>query len=191
MSDFIIASSGFILPHNNYFKPFDPKDELGDAIFNRSIGSSVNPEILKFYQDKNVYRSETINKAYNDYIASQSFEDYINLINIAIDIFKEIDFSAFFKLQATNINLSPMSFKFCLDVVSGKFNSNYNDYAIIPFNIRFIINNGLTNDKSLCNIKELEKQSFFINNWETFLSDLADNKDRFLVFFRYIFADYY
>jgi len=191
MSDYIVASSGFILPHNNYFKPFQPKDTVTDAIFNRSIVTNLNPQILKFYQDENVYRSETINKAYNDYLSSKSFEDYINLINIATDIFKEIDFLAFFKLQCTNINLSQISFKFCLDVVSGKFPSTYNVYSVVPFNIRFTINNGLTNDKATANIRELEKASPYVNNWETFLSELSDNRDAMLIFIKYILADYY
>ena len=191
MTDYIIASSGFILPANNYFKPFEPKDTITDAIFNRSIVTSLNPQVLKFYQDKNVFRSETINSALNDYLSTKSFEDYINLINIATDIFKEIDFSSFFKLQATNVNLSPISFKFCLDVVSGKFVSNYNEYSIIPFNIRFVINNGLTNDKVLDNIRQLEKSSYYISNWETFLSELSNNKDALLTFIKYILADYY
>jgi hypothetical protein len=191
MTDYIIASSGFILPANNYFKPFEPKDTITDAIFNRSIVTSLNPQVLKFYQDKNVFRSETINSALNDYLSTKSFEDYINLINIATDIFKEIDFSSFFKLQATNVNLSPISFKFCLDVVSGKFISNYNEYSIIPFNIRFVINNGLTNDKVLDNIRQLEKSSYYISNWETFLSELSNNKDALLTFIKYILADYY
>lgn len=189
--DYIIASSGFILPANTYFKPFEPKDTITDAIFNRSIVTNLNPQILKFYQNENVYRSETINKAFNDYLASKSFDDYINLINITTDILKDIDFSSFFKLQATNVNLSPISFRFCLDMVSGKFNSNYKDYSIIPFNIRFVINNGLTNDKALENIRQLEKSNFYINNWETFLSELSNNKDALITFIKYIFADYY
>lgn len=191
MKKIITASSGFMLPCGIYFKPFDPKDPAETIIFNRTTGSSINQDILKFYQEKNVYRSETINKAYNSYIATKSFEDFINLINITIEIFKDIEFSSFFKMQASNVNLSNISIKFCLDVVSGKFNTNYRDYDILPFSVRFTISNGLTSDKSLSYIKEMESNNLNSHSWENFISELAEDKNKFLVFFRYIFVDYY
>lgn len=192
-TNFIISSGGFIIPANNYFKPFDPKGPDIDSIFNRTMASSINPEILRFYQDKNVYSSDLINKAFQSYFADDSFDNYINLINIMLDIFKEIDFLTFFKLQAANSNLSPISFKFCLDVVSEKFITNYMDYAIVPFNIRFIINNGVTEAKALENIRKIEKSCLYnqINNWETYLSRLANDRDAMITFIKYIFADYY
>ena len=108
------------------------------------------------------------------------------------EIFKEIDFSSFFKLQAPNTSLSNISHKFCLDCINGKFFTNYRDYAIVPFNIRFVNNNALTTDKVKENIREFEKQTYYVNNWETFITELAGvNRDTFITFFKYIFADYY
>lgn len=192
MNEFIVAASGFMIPANNYFKPFQPEDTVSDAIFNRSIVASNDALLVEFYKNKNVYRSETINKLLNNYFESTTFENYIALVNIAIEIFKDIDFSSFFKLQATNTTLSNMSRKFCLDCINGKFFTNYRDYAIVPFNIRFVHNNGLTTDKVVENLREFEKQTYYVNNWETFLTELSEiNRDTFITFFKYIFADYY
>ena len=192
MKEFIVAASGFMIPMNSYFKPFEPEDTAFDTIFNRSIASTINTQLIEFYKNKNVYRSDTINKLLDQYQDQPTFENYMNLLNIAIDIFKEIDFSAFFKLQATNTNLSNMSRKFCLDCMSGKFFQNYRDYLIVPFNIRFVSNNAMTTDKVKENIHEFEKQSYYVNNWETFLTELSENnRDAFVTFFKYIFADYY
>lgn len=192
MNQFIVAASGFMIPQNPYFTAFEPDDTNLDSIFSRSIVAKNDSKMMEFYKNKNVYRSDTINKLLDTYQNNQSFENYIELVNVAIDIFKEIDFSSFFKLQATNTNLSNMSRKFCLDCMSGKFFTNYRDYAIVPFNIRFVSNNALTTDKVKENIHEFEKQSFYVNNWETFLTGLSElNRDTFITFFKYIFADYY
>lgn len=190
--NFIIAASGFMLPENSLFKPFTPEETISDSIFNRSIVASNDSTIIEFYKNKNVYRSDTINKLLDAYYNKPDFENYIALINVAIEIFKEIDFSSFFKLQATNTSLSNISHKFCLDCINGKFFSNYRDYAIVPFNIRFVNNNTLTTDKVKENIREFEKQTYYVNNWETFITELAGvNRDTFITFFKYIFADYY
>lgn len=192
MNEFIVAASGFMIPANNYFKPFQPEDTISDSIFNRSIVASNDATLVEFYKNKNVYRSDTINKLLDDYHDSPTFENYIALVNVAIEIFKEIDFSAFFKLQATNTTLSNISRKFCLDCINGKFFTNYRDYAIVPFNIRFVHNNALTTDKVIENLREFERQTYYVNNWETFLTDLSENnRDVFITFFKYIFADYY
>ena len=190
-NQFIVASSGFIIPANHYFKPFTEEDTVSDHIFNRSIVAANNAKVTEFYKDKNVYRSETINMIINDYLNDQSFDNFMKMLNVAIEIFKEIDFSAFFKLQATNTNLSSISYKFCLDIISGRYHNTYLDYSITPFNLRFTLNNGLTADKVAENIREFEKQSFYINNWETFLTELSRNKNAFVTFFKYVFADYY
>ncbi len=190
--NFIIAASGFMIPENSLFKPFTPEETISDSIFNRSIVASNDSTIIEFYKNKNVYRSDTINKLLDAYHNKPDFENYIALINVAIEIFKEIDFSSFFKLQATNTSLSNISHKFCLDCINGKFFSNYRDYAIVPFNIRFVNNNALTTDKVKENIREFEKQTYYVNNWETFITELAGvNRDTFITFFKYIFADYY
>lgn len=192
MNEFIVAASGFMIPANNYFKPFQPEDTISDSIFNRSIVASNDATLVEFYKNKNVYRSDTINKLLDSYHDCPTFENYIALVNVAIEIFKEIDFSAFFKLQATNTTLSNISRKFCLDCINGKFFTNYRDYAIVPFNIRFVHNNGLTTDKVVENLREFEKQTYYVNNWETFLTELSENsRDAFITFFKYIFADYY
>lgn len=191
--DFILATSGFILPKNTYFEQFKDDGSLTDEIFNRSVVVSTSSSLIEYFKNNVVYKSTTVNESYNKYLTTKEFEDYITLIDIVIDIVKDIDIATFFKVQATNKHLSNIAFKFCLDVTSGKFFTGYNDYNIIPFNIRFNINNNLTTEDSLSNIKQIEDnlKLNYISNWETFLTELGGNKDAFLIFYKFVFADYY
>lgn len=189
--DYIVASSGFIIPKNHYYQQFDPKESPADAFFNRNTIMTNNTKIIEFYKDHNVYRSEVISKALNDYINYNSFDNYIRLIDITTDVFKDITFMEFFKTQATNSYLSNLSYKFCLDVLGGKFTNNHKDYSIAPFNIRFITDKCLTSVDVNRRITEFEKASVFNNSWSNFLTELAENKQAFVTFFKYLFADCY
>lgn len=191
--EFILATSGFILPKNTYFEVFKNNDSLTDEIFNRSLVVSTSSSLINYFKENLVYKSNTVNECYNRYLTTKEFNDYITLIDIVVDILKDIDINVFFQLQATNKHLSSIAFNFCLDVTSGKFYTNYSDYNIIPFNIRFSINNNLTTQDTITNLKKIENnfKSSNIYNWELLLSKLAADRDAFLVFYKFMFADYY
>ncbi len=192
-NDIIISTSGFLLKKNQYFTDFTEDDATSDLIFNRDIITSTNKEIIDYYIHNDVYRSRSANIAYKDYNSESTFEHYIALVDIVTDIVKDMDYITFFKLQAANTHLSNMAFQFCLDVTSRKFLTNYRDYAILPFSLRFTIDNGLTTTKTLDNIKSLEKN--FSNNlqntWDDLLIELINNKPAMLTFYKFIFADFY
>lgn len=192
-NDLIIATSGFLLKKNQYFTFFTEDDVTSDLIFNRDIVTSTNKETIDYYIRNDVYRSRAVDIAYINYNGEPTFENYIALVDIVTDIVKDMDYITFFKLQAANTHLPNMSFQFCLDVTSRKFLTNYRDYAILPFSLRFTIDNGLTTTKSLDNIKALEKNfsNTMNNSWDSLLLDLIKDKQAMLTFYKFIFADFY
>lgn len=192
-ADFIYGSSGFILPSNSYYEKFDPlKDNYIESIFNRTTEVSNKAQMLEFYGDNQVYRSETINQAIDKYMADNSSENYLALYNIALDIFKLVDAATFFKLQAGNKHLSTMSNMFCSDIITRDFDRTYSNYAVLPFNLRWSPNNGITKSDAT---DKMEKVSRYTSNnyinWSNILPEYADNRTTFITFFRYIFADFY
>lgn len=194
MSPLIVATSGFILPENSYFEPFEVKDDVIESIFNRSVVSVVNKDLLQFYSDRNVYKSDLINKSVLEYMSKKDFDSFINLVNICVDILKPIGFLEFFKLQAGNKYLSNLSFKFCLDCVDMSILYRYNDYSVVPFNIRFTMADILTEQESVTRLKQIDdryNRSVKVFGWEEFFAHLTTNKDAFFTFFKYVFADYY
>ena len=190
----IVATSGFILPENIYYEPFEVKDEAIDRIFNRSIAPINNKELVEFYSDKNVYKSQVIENAIIQYLGTKDFESFMKLVDISIEILSRVGFLDFFRLQTANKYLSNLSFNFCLDCVNGNLIRNKNNYNLIPFNIRFSMSNQLTESDVLIRTKAIErefKESNFARNWPEFISRLMEDRDAFFVFFKYIFADYY
>jgi len=192
-NDLIIATSGFLLKKNQYFTDFTEDDVTSDLIFNRDIVTSTNKETIDYYVRNDVYRSRTIDEAYKNYNAEPNFNNYIALVDILTDIFKEMDYLTFFKLQAANTHLSNIAFQFCLDVTSRKFLTNYRDYGILPFSLRFTIDNGLTTTKALDNMKALEKNfsNTMFSSWDSLFVDLMDNRAAMTTFYKFILADFY
>lgn len=189
---FILATSGFIIPENSYYTQFTEEDIASDSIFNRSIITANDTTLINFFKTNQIYRSKLVNQAYEKYESTKSFEDYMTLIDFVIDILKDINFGAFFKIQADNRHLSNISFMFCRDVYSGKFMENYLQYNAMPFNARFTINNGNTSQTVAQKFKELDQYTpYFVNTWEQFMTEITNNRDAFLIFYKYIFADYY
>lgn len=128
-SEMIVATSGFILPANNYFYEFEPDSDIDD-ILNRSIVVN-NSTVHEFYKKQDVYKSESISKVYKDYITNKSFDNYIKLLDISMDILKDINCELFFKMQLTNRYLSPISLNFCKDLltVTNKPSSRIRNYT--------------------------------------------------------------
>jgi len=189
--NYILLTTGFLVPANSYFNIASKEYNFIKDLFNRTQGNVINSEILDFFKENEVYTSSIINNAYKKYLENKNFDNLISLVNITTDIFKNISFIEFIKLQMTNKHLSPISISFCFDLVEDNFIEKHANYYVIPSNIKFNLNNNLTKDKILENIKKIEKGNKFhvIENWENILSKLIVNKEAFETFFKYIFVD--
>ena len=190
MSVYIIGTSGFILPANNHFKPFTLEDELLDRIFSKSIIKHIDNNLVNFYNNEEVYRSDLVVTLLEELSNKNDFDSYIKLVDVSIDIFKDIDFIEFFKLQATNKFLSDISFNFCMDVVTGKYFTNYRDYYILPFNTRYNFKSTLTENDVLVRLDRIKREAV-VFSWVNFLASLSRDKSMFITFYRFLLADYY
>lgn len=188
-NSYIVTTSGFILPSNYYFIPLTKDEVTSSSIFNRNITITTDNNLAEMLDNKILYYSPIANKAYLDYSNSGSFDNYINLVNIATDILSKVDYFTFFKLQANNKHISMYSLKFCEDLYKENFILNYYQYAIIPFNARLVIDNTSIDTTSI-EFYKLDKNRYF-NTWEQVLTSLASNRNVFPIFFRYLFVDSY
>lgn len=194
--EYILATSGFLFKKNSYFTDFTEADSMYNNILNRNLVSSSYKEIVDYYINNEVYRSNAVNLAYTKYITDPIFENYMALVDITIDILKDIDFVTFYKLQASNKHLSPMAFNICKDLYDGVFIEKYKDYNILPFNLRFMVDNGLTASVILSRLNglnaDMSSNGVTSNrHWEHILQHIVPNKSAMLTLYKFIFADYY
>ena len=193
---YILTASGFILGDNKHYEVLTSDQVFDTSLFTRTAFTHTNSNLLEEVKSNRLYHSVVANTAYAKYAATGSFDDYMTLVDIAADILSACDYSAFFAIQAGNRNMSPISFKFCVDVYSRKFFSTYHTYATVPGNIRLTSDNGLTNSQVSENISTLrhiktENTSNWASNWAMMISALANDKSAFSVFFKYLFVDAY
>ena len=187
----IVISSGFLIPKNVYYTPVQDEDPAYAAIFDRNGTSSNTFQTKQFFKNKQVHKSESITKNYMDYVESNSFDDFIVLVNIVIDVMKDVEFNEFFKTQIANNYLSLTSIQFCKEILTGKFIQNYKNFSVIPCNLRFSNYNDLTTDQVNKLLNDIDRNNTYIQNWESFLSSMYENRNAFATFFRYIFVDIY
>lgn len=191
---FIYTTTGFRLPHTDYYTVFSD-DRLEEGLLGsdrkRVIGNTffADSELIKTNQ---VFHSDAANAAYKNFQSDPSFSNYLQLIDIAITVLSKCNLDDFFKIQMLNRALSPVSYMFCLDVYRDEFQNNYMQYDVVPMNVRFTTQNSTTQETLDRNVRKLKDSvSRIPNQWDKYLSNLADNKPAFLVFFKYIFVDTY
>ncbi len=190
--DYILTTSGFILPNNPYYVDLNESQVENTSIFDKTTFISADNDLANYIKNNRIHTSPTANKAYATYIANPTFENYIELIDIATNVLSKINHTTFFEVQASNKNMSPMSFMFCLDVLSRNFADKHLQYNAIPLNARLAVVEHITNEQIRINNEKLRKCDTVLNKtWETFLSRLASKKPEFLTFFRYVFVDAY
>lgn len=191
-NSFILTTSGFILPQNQYFIILT-KDNISEvSIFNRTSFVNADDKITDMIDSNQLYHSSVFNDALQKFIGTKDFDDFINLVNLASEVLSKINFDTFFALQANNRHNSPYTINFCRDVLKGDFISKKHQYETLPHNVRFSPDNGLTEQQAVQNSKIVrESKRKFFSNWENLLSELANDKNAFCTFFKYVFADSY
>ena len=191
-TDLFLATSGFALPVTDLYHPFEVEDEIGKLIFSRSMVSSNDTLIREFYKKTDVYCSETANVALDKYMTDPSFENFIRLVDIALDVVDSYSFFDFVMVQAMNKYVSNLGFRLCEDLVTGRFKTNYQDYNLIPSAMRPDTSESMTR-------AELEKRAKRVSNkaiwtrdsWTTLFSELMTEEAAFVSFYKFVFADYY
>lgn len=190
---YLLTSSGFILSDNKHYEVLT-YDQASDAsLFARTSFANTNSSLLEEVKSNQIYHSVAANNAYAKYATTGSFEDYMDLVDLATDILTAGDYLSFFAIQAGNKNMSPISFRMCVELYNFTFLKTYPKYITVPANIRLTSDNGLTSSQIAANIREFKKNNMseYTSNWVLLLSELADNRGAFSTFFKYVFVDAY
>lgn len=189
-NSYILATSGFILPDNPYFTSL-PKEKVNDnSLLNKNTFITTDNSISDFIKSNDIHTSDIANTAYKRYMEEASFENFIELVNIASDILSKVNLSTFFNIQANNRNMSPLMFMVCIAVLNGSFVNEYTKYVSIPLNSRFTSENHLTGDAINKNLKSLEKY-YAYQGWDSLIANLTTDRGAFTLFFKLLFVDTY
>lgn len=197
MTDFIVISSGFVIPENSLYKKIVDEDSPLQEIFNRS--QFINKDFLTdFFTKHKVYSSEVINNDLYNYINDKSSRNLFKLLDNTHAVFENILFKDFFKLQVENRYLSNICFNFLIDLAQELKNVNIdenvlNRYSYIPYNIRFNFNNDIDSNEKYKREKQLISivSEIPIQTNIDFLMVLFKNKNAFLTFYKFVLADIY
>jgi GTP-dependent phosphoenolpyruvate carboxykinase len=189
---YILIASGFILPQNEYFEVLTKEKISNTSIFNRTVLVTTNSTVASLVDTGQIYHSESATEAFIKYENSGSFEDYMRMVDMASDILGRVDYNKFFELQASNRFISPYSLKMCVDLLKKRFAATHHEYGVVPFNIRFSADNGKSETQIQETVKILRNsKTFGTNTWEQLLAGLANDRNAFSTFFKYIFVDNY
>lgn len=193
MSDnYILTTSGFILPNNGYYAILDTNKLSSDSIFSKTTVIPTDNNLVSYTKNNFIYQSPLANEAYKKYEATKSFDTFMTLVNIATEILSGISYDTFFEVQANNRNMSPYSFLFCLDVYTSKFICKRHTYDAMPLSARFTPYGTVSEETIKKNVRYVQqvKENYRLT-WETALAELAEDRHAFSTFFKYVFVDVY
>lgn len=192
-SDLVYTTSGLLIKKNDHYAVYEKNATPLEQIFSRSTIASSELAVLDFYKTNEIYTSLQANRLYMNYVSNPTYDNYIELVNFATDIFRETSCREFFENQAASLHISPMTLMLCRDIINGNL-TNYLQYAGIPANSRFMINNGMTtksgNEKIRAMFKETTK-GFGSLSWASILTPIVENQGVFVTMFKHFFVDYY
>lgn len=188
-SGMIYTTSGLLIEKNDQYAVYEKNATPLEQIFSRSTIASSELAVLDFYKTNEIYTSLQANRLYMSYIGNPTYDGYMEMVAFATDIFKMTTCRSFFENQAASLHISPMTLMLCRDVIHGNL-GNYLQYAGIPPNARFMINNGLTTSKANENLKKLFKDDRSLS-WVSVLAPVVENQGAFVTMFKHFFVDYY
>lgn len=193
MSDLVYTTSGLLIPKNELYAVYEKNATPLEQLFSRSTIASSELAVLDFYKTNEIYTSIQANRLYMNYVSDQNYDTYMELVNFATDIFKLVSCRGFFENQASSLHISPMTLMLCRDIINGTM-GNYLQYACVPPNSRFMINNGLTASKGNENLRKMFEESNRHHgslSWVDVLTPLMENQGAFVTMFKHFFVDYY
>ena len=190
--NYILTTSGFILPNNTYYSILDTSKLSSDSIFIKTTVIPTDNNLVSYTRNNFIYHSPLANEAYKKYEATKSFDSFMTLVNIATEILSVIPYDSFFEIQANNRNMSPYSFLFCLDIYTYEFINKRHAYDAMPLSARFTPYGTVSEETIKKNVKYVRQvKEYYRLTWETALAELAEDRHAFSTFFKYVFVDAY
>lgn len=192
MTDLVYTTSGFLIPKTPLFDVYEKNLSPLEQIYARNLTASADLATSNFFKENEIYTSLQANRLYLTYIDQPTYDNYIELVNFAADVFGLMSCREFFEAQTTSYHISPMSLMLCRDIITGKV-INYHQYAGVPPNSRFMINNGSTQAKAHENLKNMFKDvgTYSSLSWVDVLTPIVQNQGAFVTIFKHLFVDYY
>lgn len=193
MSELIYTTTGILIPKSDHYQVYEKNASPLEQLFSRSTIASSELAVLDFYKTNEIYTSLQANRLYINYIKNPTFDNFIEILNFATEIFESISCREFFEAQVTSLHISQMTLMLCRDIVDGNI-TNYYQYAGVSPNSRFVINNGVTETKAMENLKKIfpnSRQKFSSLSWVDILTPVVENKSAFVTMFKHLFVDYY
>ena len=133
MKEYILVSSGFILPANKWFNPLMNTDDYKDSLLKKEGTVELFVKLEGLIAKGGISTSPQATEAYLAYTNDQSFDNYMLLVDMLTDIVKEVGIVPLVRLQVNNPYLSPMGFRLCLELISEyKLTETYQEYAAVP-----------------------------------------------------------
>ena len=192
-NQFVVTTSGFILPRSRYFTKVQESNQVEDLIYNRVLVGTDAANIKDYFVENDIYSSPLANEILNNYLKNDTFSSYMAIVNSAAEILKDIDLPMFFKIQANNPRVSTTSFNYCLALLDGTAASgkSHINYFTIPYGVRFNVSQADFNAASRERKLEVSLKESRYKATSTLLRDLAVNKSAMVGFYRYMFTDNY
>lgn len=191
MTELVYTTSGFLVPKSPHYEVYEKASAPLDYLYTKGGIATADAAARTFFNDNDIYTSVQANQLYLTYINDRSFDNFVELVNFATDIFALISCREFFEAQAGSIHISQMSLMMCGDIINGKIISNH-QYASVSPSSRFIPNNGVTETKALTNLKNIFKKNEGNSvSWVNVLTPIVEDQAAFVTLFKHIFVDYY
>ncbi|WP_396190429.1 hypothetical protein [Flavobacterium sp.] len=195
MSELIYTTSGFLIPKSDLYDVYEKNLSPLEQLFSRSVISSSEAAVSEFYKKNEIYTSMQANRLYMAYINDhKNFDAFMEMVNFSTEIFGQLTCREFFEAQFTSMHISPMSLMMCKDILM-KGLSNHQQYAVLPPNTRFMIDNGMTPSKAnklkKDTFDEMERSYLSVLSWKAVLGPMIQNEGPFVTMFKHIFVDYY
>lgn len=198
MSDYILITSGFIIPQNNLFSPLVESEAYREALLRKESVIELFPKLDRLIDTGQLHSSAVVTEAYMDYLAQPSFDCYMRLVDIFTGVIGKLSLYEFVQLQFSNPYLSPTGFKLCLDMLQPHvLEQSYNDYAVVPsfFTMASEVNSQEVNSRQARYEKMLGGNGCAVNHQThahglNTLTELVSNQKGFLALFKYVLTDF-
>lgn len=214
MNDYILTTTGFLLPSNNLYTRVIPDKNDIEHIFTRTQYYEKK-SISNLFTNNEVYSSKVINDDLSKYLNDKSARNFYKLLDNCLEIFSETSLINFFLVQAKNSYLSNICYMFLIDFLE-EINNYYlatsplkndniysysanriNKYSYLPYNVRFNLTSKVSEDVKLKREEVITKfvksigypyNLFSTSNTQIFTL-LTKNKDFLLTFYKFVLAD--
>lgn len=187
----ILISSGFIIPSNRLFSVVVKDSTYRDSVLGKRNGVGRDIVLANLIKDGMLSSSASCNDRYTNHIHNPSYDTFMTLVDTLAEIFGGISLQEFAKLQARNAYLSPLGFKFCLDLLGDKLITSYKEYLVAPSFFRITNPEDISPEEVNRRLNEIERVTKYNKNMSflDILSVMMNDKGSIQAMFQYVLTD--